>query len=231
MASLVLEVFLSAPSARMLFHSSLLPSHSSAGRWVGVLSREGPWNRMARSQTTFDGFGTLLALLWAAALFFINRSFFWNSPIFIPLILVHPSLRSSRASVGRTFRMLGLLLIPEDEATRGTKSLEASLASKQNTFASFPEAGGFVRAIILPRRERDSPSAFAGQKKRSMDAGHCFRQGGLLEKALSLGPTVLSPKEKRIILYDLVLLKELHRQVWETPDDRIVKLWGGIGWH
>ena len=25
-----------------------------------------------------------------------------------------------------------------------------------------------------------------------------------------------------------LLVQELHRRVWETPDDRIVRLWGGI---
>jgi membrane glycosyltransferase len=235
LASLVLEVLLSALFApvRMLFHSKFV--------FITLLGRQVGWGPQQRSDLgtgwreaiRFHGFGTLLALLWAVALFFINRSFFWwNSPIFIPLILSIPlSVWSSRASVGRTFRMLGLLLIPEEtEKPEELKSLEASLASKQSTFASFPETGGFVRAIINPVVNAIHLALLRG-KERKVTQAIASGRAGLLEKALSQGPTVLSPKEKRIILYDPVLLKELHRQVWETPDDTIVKLWGGISWH
>jgi len=235
LASLVLEVLLSALFApvRMLFHSKFV--------FITLLGRQVGWGPQQRSDLgtgwreaiRFHGFGTLLALLWAAALFFINRSFFWwNSPIFIPLILSIPlSVWSSRASVGRTFRMLGLLLIPEEtEKPEELKSLEASLASKQSTFGSFPEAGGFVRAIINPVVNAIHLALLRG-KERKVTQAIASGRAGLLEKALSQGPTVLSPKEKRSILYDPVLLKELHRQVWETPDDTIVKLWGGISWH
>jgi len=127
--------------------------------------------------------------------------------------------------------MLGLLLIPEEKKQpEELKSLESSLASKQNTFASFPDAGGFVRAVINPVVNAIHLALLRG-KERKVTQAIASGRAGLLEKALSRGPTALSPKEKRIILYDPVLLKELHRQVWETPDDRIVKLWGGIGWH
>jgi len=167
------------------------------------------------------------------ALFFINRSFFWwNSPIFIPLLLSIPlSVWSSRASVGRSFRMLGLLLIPEErEKPLVLKSLEASLASEHKTFASFPEAGGFVKAIINPAVNAIHLGLLRG-KERKVSQAIVSGRDGLLEKALSQGPLSLSPKEKRVILYDPVLVAELHRRVWETPDDRIVRLWGGIGRH
>jgi len=178
----------------------------------------------------FHGTGTLLALIWAVALFFVNRSFFWwNSPIFIPLLLSIPlSVWSSRASVGRSFRMLGLLLIPEEiEQPRELKSIEASLASERKTFTSFPDAGGFVKAIINPVVNAIHLGLLRG-KKRKVTQAIASGRDRLLEKALSQGPISLSPREKRIILYDPVLAEELHRRVWETPDDRIVRAWGGI---
>jgi membrane glycosyltransferase len=47
--------------------------------------------------------------------------------------------------------MLGLLLIPEEvEQPRELRSLEASLASEEKTFASSPRAGGCVKAIVNP---------------------------------------------------------------------------------
>ncbi|HEX9910489.1 MAG TPA: hypothetical protein VGA86_06380, partial [Desulfatiglandales bacterium] len=63
-------------------------------------------------------------------------------------------------------------------------------------------------------------------KQRKLAQAIAEARAGLLEKALSLGPLSLSPKEKRVILYDPLLVRELHRRVWETPDDRIAKSWG-----
>ncbi len=231
-ASLVLEVFLSALFApvRMLFHSKFV--------LITLLGRQVGWGPQQRSDLgtgwmeaiRFHGTGTLLALIWAVALFFVNRSFFWwNSPIFIPLLLSIPlSVWSSRASVGRSFRMLGLLLIPEEiEQPRELKSIEASLASERKTFTSFPDAGGFVKAIINPVVNAIHLGLLRG-KKRKVTQAIASGRDRLLEKALSQGPISLSPREKRIILYDPVLAEELHRRVWETPDDRIVRAWGGI---
>jgi membrane glycosyltransferase len=232
LASLILEVFLSALFApvRMLFHSKFV--------FITLLGRQVGWGPQQRSDLgtpwreaiRFHGPGTLLALLWAASLFFINRSFFWwNAPIFIPLLLSIPlSVWSSRASVGRNLRMLGLLLIPEEtEQPVELKSLEESLASEKKTFASFPETGGFVKAVINPVVNAIHLGLLRG-KERKVTEAIAKGRAGLLEKAYTQGPASLSLKEKRIILYDPLLLEELHRRVWETPDNRIVKLWGGI---
>jgi membrane glycosyltransferase len=235
LASLALEVLLSALFApvRMLFHSKFV--------FITLLGRQVGWGPQQRSDLgtgwmeaiRFHGMGTLLALIWAAALFFINRSFFWwNAPIFIPLLLSIPlSVWSSRASVGRSLRMLGLLLIPEEmEQPRELKSIEASLASERKTFVSFPEAGGFVKAVINPVVNAIHLGLLRG-KGRKVTHAIASGRAGLLEKALSQGPLSLSSREKRIILYDPVLVEELHRRLWETPDDRVVNLWGGIGRH
>ncbi|MCU0595680.1 MAG: glucans biosynthesis glucosyltransferase MdoH [Desulfobacterota bacterium] len=232
LASLVLEVLLSALFApvRMLFHSKFV--------FITLLGRQVGWGPQQRSDLgtgwreaiRFHGPGTLLALLWAAALFFINRSFFWwNAPIFIPLILSIPlSVWSSRASVGRIFRRLGLLLIPEEiERPKELQSLEATLASQQKTFASSPRAGGFVKAIINPVVNAVHLGLLRGKRSRWTPAIASGR-AGLIEKAFSQGPRALSPKEKRIILYDPLLLQELHRRVWETADEGIARLWGII---
>jgi membrane glycosyltransferase len=214
--------------------------HSKFG-FITRLGRQVGWGPQQRSDlgtgwleaVRFHGTGTLLALIWAAALFFINRSFFWwNSPIFIPLLLSIPlSVWSSRAVVGRSFRKLGLLLTPEElEQPKELQSLEASLASEQKTFASSPEAGGFVKAIVNPVVNAIHLGLLRS-KQRKLSQAIATGRAGLLEKALSQGPLSLSPKEKRIILYDPVLVQELHRRVWETPDDRIARLWGVLGGH
>jgi membrane glycosyltransferase len=65
-------------------------------------------------------------------------------------------------------------------------------------------------------------------KQRKLAQAIAGGRAGLLEKALSQGPLSLTAKEKRVILYDPLLVRELHRRVWETPDDRIAKSWGII---
>jgi membrane glycosyltransferase len=231
-ASLGLEVFLSALFApvRMLFHSKFV--------FITLLGRQVGWGPQQRSDLgtgwleaiRFHGSGTLLAVIWAAALFFTNRSFFWwNSPIFIPLLLSIPlSVLSSRASVGRAFRKLGLLLIPEElKQPRELLSIEEDLASEQRTFASSPKAGGFVKAIVNPVVNA-LHLGLLRNRQRNLSQAIASSRAGLLEKALSQGPTSLSPREKRFILYDPLLVQELHRRVWETSDDRIARSWGII---
>jgi len=227
--SMVIEVLLSAFFApvRMLFHSKFV--------FITLLGRQVGWGPQQRSDLgtpwleaiRFHGLGTLLAIAWAATLFLINRSFFWwNSPIFIPLILSIPlSVWSSRASVGRSLRRLGVLLIPEEvEQPPELQSLEKSLASEPQSFASSLKAGGFVKAIVHPV-VNGLHLALLRNKPRNITQAIASGRAGLLEKALSQGPTALSPREKRIILYDPLLVRELHHRVWETPDDRVVRLW------
>lgn len=227
--SMGIEVFLSALFApvRMLFHSKFV--------FITLLGRQVSWGPQQRSDLgtpwleaiRFHGFGTLLAIVWAATLFVLNRSFFWwNSPIFIPVILSIPlSVWSSRASVGRSFRRLGLLLIPEEvNQPPELQSLERSLASEPRNFASSLHAGGFVKAVVHPLVNA-LHLALLRNKPRNITQAIASGRSGLLEKALSQGPPALSPKEKRIILYDPLMLRELHQRVWETPDDRIARLW------
>ena len=235
LASMGLEVFLSALFApvRMLFHSKFV--------FITLLGRQVGWGPQQRSDLgtgwlealRFHGTGTLLALIWAAALFLINRSFFWwNSPIFIPLILSIPlSVWSSRSSVGQAFRKIGLLLIPEEvEQPRVLQSLEKSLASEKKAFASSPKAGGFVKAIVHPI-VNEIHLRLMGSKPRNLTQAIVKGRAALFEKALSQGPLSLSAKEKRVILYDPLLMRELHRRVWESPDNEIARSWGIAGGH
>ncbi|MGE4553150.1 MAG: glucans biosynthesis glucosyltransferase MdoH, partial [Desulfovibrionaceae bacterium] len=91
--SIVLEVLVSTLLApvRMLFHSKFV--------FVTLLGFETGWSRQQREDKptgwgealAFHLGGTVLASLWAAGLFLLNREFFWwVSPIFIPLILAVP---------------------------------------------------------------------------------------------------------------------------------------------
>jgi membrane glycosyltransferase len=229
--SLAAEVFFSAMFApiRMLFHSKFV-FITLLGRQVGWGpqqrdDRGTPWGEALR----FHGGGMALALLWAGALFLLNRSFFfWNSPIFIPLILSVPlSVLSSRSSVGRWLRKSDLFLIPEEIAPpQELESLKRHLYPQEVSKPSLPthEQAGFVRAVIDPWVNSLHLSLLRRKRKISQDIAK--RRQRLQDKAFSQGPRGLSTKEKKELLRDPGVLLQLHQRVWESPDQAVAQRWG-----
>jgi membrane glycosyltransferase len=228
---LVGEVLFSALFApiRMLFHSKFV-FLNLIGRQVGWGPQQRddsgtPWREAVR----FHGGGTILAFLWAGALFLINRSFFWwISPIFIPILLSIPlSVLSSRASVGRVLRKLGLFLIPEETAPPPElDALHRSLYLQQVSRLSRrtrPQPG-FERVVIDPWVNSLHLSLL--RKKRKVSEAITLRRQKLQEKALLLGPNRLSHREKKELLYDPVALHQLHQKIWESPDHAVAEKWG-----
>jgi membrane glycosyltransferase len=229
--SLAAEVALSALLApvRMLFHSKFV--------FITLIGRQVGWGPQQRDDRgtrwteaiRFHGAGIILALLWAIALFLIDRSFFWwNSPIFIPLILSIPiSVWSSRVKTGQWLRKLGLFLIPEEiQPTHELEALRLVLARQEISSANTPgqHHEGFVKAVADPWVNRLHLSLL-GRRKRVSEA-IASRRERLKEKAFSQGPGNLTPKEKREILDDPKVLIELHQKIWETPNSEIARLWG-----
>jgi membrane glycosyltransferase len=229
--SLGAEVCLSAFLApvRMLFHSKFV-FITLVGRQVGW----GPQQRDDRGTVwseaiRFHGWGTILALLWAAALFLIDRSFFWwNSPIFIPLILSIPlSVWSSRAKAGRWIRKFGLFLIPEEiQPPNELESLRRILYLQKisRSDISRQHQEGFVRAVIDPWVNRLHLSLLG--KKKHVSEPIARKRERLREKALLQGPGNLSSKEKKALLDDPMALHELHQKIWEAPETETAHLWG-----
>jgi membrane glycosyltransferase len=229
--SLAGEVLFSAMFApiRMLFHSKFV-FVTLLGRQVGWGpqqrdDRGTPWGEALR----FHGGGMALALLWAGALFLINRSFFfWNSPIFIPLILSIPlSVLSSRSTVGRWLRKLGFFLIPEEIApSPELESLRRNLYLQEISKPSLPmgQQAGFVKAVIDPWVNNLHLSLL--RRKRRVAEGIAKRRQRLQDKAFFQGPRGLSAKEKKELLHDPVALFQLHQRVWESPDQAVAQRWG-----
>ena len=229
--SLGAEVALSALLApvRMLFHSKFV-FITLIGRQVGWGpqqrdDRGTPWTEAIR----FHGVGMILALLWAAALFLIDRSFFWwNSPIFIPLIFSIPiSVWSSRAKTGQWIRKLGLFLIPEEIQPRHElESLRGMLYRQKISRTDSPRQHqeGFVKAVVDPWVNRLHLSLLG--RKGHVSEAIASKRERLKEKAFFQGPVNLTLKEKKDLLHDPKALHELHERIWETPESEIAHLWG-----
>jgi membrane glycosyltransferase len=229
--SLAAEVFLSAMFAptRMLFHSKFV--------FVTLLGRQVGWGPQQRDERgtpwgealRFHGGGMALALLWAGVLFLLNRSFFfWNSPIFIPLILSVPlSVLSSRSSAGRWLRKLGFFLIPEEIALPPElECLQRNLYLQKVSTASLPmrQQAGFVKVVVDPWVNSLHLSLL--RRKRKISQAIAKRRQRLQEKAFSHGPGALSTKEKKELLYDQAALLQLHQRIWESPDQAVAQRWG-----
>jgi membrane glycosyltransferase len=230
--SLIGEVFFSALFApvRMLFHSKFV--------FVTLLGRQVGWGPQQREDlgtswgeaVRFHGGATALALLWAAALFLINRSFFWwSSPIFLPLILSIPlSVLSSRAGAGRWLRKLGVFLVPvEISPPPEIESLQRILYIQEVSRQTLPlheKESGFVKAVVDPWVVGLHLSLL--RKKRRLSEAIAKRRQRLQDKAFSQGPKALSTREKKEILYDPGALLQLHRRVWESSDPAVTQRWG-----
>jgi membrane glycosyltransferase len=227
---LFFEVLFSALLApiRMLFHSKFV--------FITLLGRQVGWGPQQRSDLgtgwreafRFHGTGMLLALIWGAVLFVFNRSFFWwNTPVLIPLLLSVPlSVWSSRVSLGRILRNKGLLLIPEEtQKPEELQTLEGLLLQEEAP-SPLPvkKEAGFVRAVVDP--EVHALHLCLNRKDGRVTEKISARRRRLVKKALSKGPGVLAPGEKREILYDTGCFQELHRRVWEISDRALERQWG-----
>jgi membrane glycosyltransferase len=229
--SMLAEVFLAVLFApiRMLFHTKFV--------LFTLLGRQAGWGPQRRSDQgtgwlealRFHGPGMVLAFTWGAALFMLNRSFFWwNLPIFIPLILSLPlSVWSSRASVGRAFQRLGLFVIPEElDPPPELSSLQKYLGRQKLHLANHRKSKqtGFVLAVVDPIVNTLHRSLL--RKERNLSAAIAERRRQLLEKALAYGPGSLSPGQKKELLSDPTRMYQLHLRVWETEDRSLDEAWG-----
>lgn len=230
MAGLLLEALLSALLApiRMFFHSKFV--------FITLLGRQVGWGPQQRNDLgtgwgeafRFHGAGVILAMVWGMLLFAFNRSFFWwITPVLIPLLFSIPlSVWSSRASVGRELRKIGLLLTPEEvERPEVLQALDRVLLEKEEPSPlSIPEGQGFVRAVVDPQVHA-LHLGLNGKKRRVTERIEGHRKM-LVQKALSQGPANLSPAEKRTLLSDPEALIQLHQRVWETSGPALERQWG-----
>lgn len=227
-SSVLAEVVISTLLApvRMLFHSYFVVTT--------LLGARSGWNAQNRSQETtwtdavrFHWWGTLLGVVWGAAMYVVNPGFFlWLSPIVVGLAISIPlSVLTSRIRLGNGAHLLRLfqtspdIVLPKELAVL-RRNLRKPLPP--SPFGPAAEKG-FCRAVVIPRvfslhitlnanKRRNS-----GRKKAWLAA--------LAAKALAHGPDALNAKEKIAVLSDPECLRDLHRQVWRL-DASSARQWG-----
>jgi len=227
LAEVVIATFL-APT-RMLSHSKFVLM-TLLGWQVGWGPQQrGDQGTSWAEAVRFHWTGTACALAWALVLFVYNRSFlWWNLPIIVPLVLAIPmSAWTSRMSLGRALRTLGLFLIPEEkDPPEELRQLARGPAETGDYQTMLPGAwdDGFVRAVADP--QVNHLHIFMLRQPRTLAAGIVRRRQELVEKALSAGPQSLSAREKKELLCDPRCLAQLHQRVWSIADKRVAYQWG-----
>ncbi|WP_300157158.1 glucans biosynthesis glucosyltransferase MdoH [Solidesulfovibrio sp.] len=213
---------------RMLAHSKFLV--------LTLLGRDTGWGRQVREDKSLSPGeavrlhlgGTILATLWAMALYLLNQRFFWwVSPIFLPLLLAAPlSMVTSSPGVGRWLQHLGLLLIPE-EVEPPQVLLDLAKHHRANQEADrplgIPRDQGFALAVVDPA----SCGLRLGMIHRPSRTGadREARREALVAKAVALGPLGLDIGDKTKVLDDSAALIELHRQIWRLPAKEVRRSW------
>jgi membrane glycosyltransferase len=228
--SILTEVVLSTLLApvRMLFHSKyVFLTLMGMGIGWGTQQRDdegtGFWDAVR-----FHGGGTLLGLLWGAALFQINRVFFWwSSPLVFSLLLSIPvSMLTSRAELGRLYRKMRIFTTPEEvRLPREYEDINTYLNASALDRASFgiPPEEGFLRAAVVPAVNTLHRSLLRGPRTLTPEIEQ--RRDAILSKAMQHGPQALGKKEKKELLYDAQRMKTLHEHIWELPHDLLEERW------
>ena len=201
--SILTEVVLSTLLApvRMLFHSKyVFLTLMGMGIGWGTQQRDdegtGFWDAVR-----FHGGGTLLGLLWGAALFQINRVFFWwSSPLVFSLLLSIPvSMLTSRAELGRLYRKMRIFTTPEEvRLPREYEDINTYLNASALDRASFgiPPEEGFLRAAVVPAVNTLHRSLLRGPRTLTPEIEQ--RRDAILSKAMQHGPQALG-KTRSII--------------------------------
>lgn len=206
------EILFSALLApiRMLFHTEFVITT--------LLGKQTLWKSPPRddAETTWrealrrHGWHTLLGLVWAGAVFWLNPSFlWWLLPVVGALMLSIPlSVLSSRVSLGRRLRQARLFLIPEESTP------PAELEQTRNAVRAAIESPGFIEAVVVPTTNALVCAAGVVPNERST----AIRDARplLVTRALRDGPDALNKVEKGALLSDPISMSKLHFDVWTS---------------
>ncbi len=195
---------------RMLFHTQFVISP--------LLGLGTSWKSPPRedSQTGWGeallrhGFQTVLGIVWAAGVYWLNPSFlWWLLPVVGALMLSIPlSVYSSRISIGRLMRKWRFFLIPEEAIP------PRELRATQTSFRRAGTPPGFAEAVTSPVINALACAAGVARPRQS-EATRKLRLN-LVHEALLQGPGKLTPIQKNTLLGDPILLSRLHFQVWNS---------------
>ena len=207
-ASVMLEIALSALLApiRMWFHAQfvLLTLFGRPIKW-GPQPRndaETDWAQAIRAH----GASIVFAACWILLAWWANpASSWWVLPIALPLLFSAPlSVYTSKVSLGRACKKIGLFLIPEEISTPEiVRELHAALGEQK---AERPR--GLIFAALDPEALAVHGGLMRGKSPRSPAARKRNRE--LREKVLSDGPKSLSGAERAHLLNDIESMVALH---------------------
>ncbi len=230
-AATLAEAVLSALLApiRMIFYSQFVLSILS-GRKVGWGTQQRASEGTSWSQALrFHGAGMAIGLVWSLIVLTTNRYFFlWLTPILFSLILAVPlSVWSSRITAGRRTSSMGLFRTPCETHPPPELEWMQNYMREYHASPSLPSLGreqGFLRAVVDPRIYALHLSLLRKERKCCPQIRNRRRQ--IRQKALELGPGVLSALERRQLLCDPASLKELHKAVWMISEQSSAAAWG-----
>lgn len=195
---------------RMLFHTRFVTT-TLAGleiKWTSPAreNAETTWGDALRKH----GWHTLFGVVWAGFVYWLNPAFlWWLLPVVGALMVSIPiSVWSSRVSLGRHLRRLGLFLIPEESAP------PYELVRLQEEQEKSNPKRDFTAAVVDPVVNAVACAA-NGLSRTRPGAFHDARRG-LVEKALAGGPYALNKQQQLDLLDDPVSLSRLHLLVWSS---------------
>ena len=212
--SMLAELFFSALLApiRMLFHTrfvvAALIGWSIQWKSPPREDTETGWREALRRH----GSHTLLGIVWAGGVYWLNPSFlWWLLPIVGALALSIPlSVYSSRVALGRAMRRARLFLIPEE--SRPPRELRAT----QKYLKQALTPADFVEAVVDPVINAVvCASGVVRLEQSGAVSNERFRR---VQSALVNGPEGLAAADKTALLNDPLALSQLHFDVWVSAD-------------
>ena len=214
LASVGAETLFSALLApvRMMFHTKFVVGALLGWKLVWKSPPRGDNETTWREAFEKHGMGTLLGLIWAGGVYWLQPQFlWWLLPVVGSLMLAIPmSVWSSRVRLGRASRAARLFLIPEESIPpRELRWLWMALRKLRAPPADFRQAvtdpitNALVATAGIPRLRRPPPLI--------------EQRTHLIERALSEGPDALNDVQRNVLLYDPLLLSRLHARIWTAP--------------
>jgi membrane glycosyltransferase len=195
---------------RMLFHTQFVVT-TLFGRLAAWKSpprddTETTWREALRRH----GWHTLLGLLWAGTVYWLNPSFlWWLLPVVGALMLSIPlSVFSSRVSLGRRLRAARMFLIPEESMP------PPELEQTRRTVRAAATPPGFIDAVVAPTINALVCAVGVARNERSASVHHA--RTALVQRALRDGPDALAKTEKTILLNDPISMSLLHFEAWTS---------------
>jgi membrane glycosyltransferase len=196
---------------RMLFHTQFVAGALTGGA-LG-------WKSPPREDTETDwsealrrhGGHSLLGILWAAGVYWLNPSFvWWLAPITGALALSIPiSVLSSRVVLGRWARKGRLFLIPEE--SRPPRELRWTWAGCRRA-SPLP---GFLEAMCDPAVNAFVQACANAGNRRSPTLNRARHQR--VQCVLENGPDALGASEKNALLADPDALARIHASLRTEP--------------